>query len=219
MNTAIDFSILDALVNKQAATEPQDAPHAPLMPIEYKTIAEPQNALKTQANAPQGIYSKLERDERDKLEQREAAARQMEVYRAHQDAIKRGELLMSEITKGITGGIEPARLLLMALECISCQTGETRVFYEQNKQNLIAIHGAGLLEPAPLQMELDEVNKRLAMLTRPELDAEPEDSRERIRRAVKAHEARALLLEGRLQEARDNVPNLDTQDSEDTQAT
>ena len=103
------------------------------------------------------------------------------------------ERCRTAITKGILAAQSPHELLVKAMEWISRMTGDT-VFYDQGRENIKAIYGAGLLDPVPLEMELAEVRKRLAMLTRPELDAEPEDSRRRIGRAVKAHREREAQL-------------------------
>jgi len=182
MPANIDFTILDKI---KAPADPVEPPKAER---KYKTITSIQNAPEAPPEPLGAIYNKLA------MQEREAAARQMEVYRAHQEATKRGELLMCEITKGITRGEEPAWLLLKACEVIGGMTGDV-LFHEQNRKNLIAIHGAGLLEPAPLDMELQEIRQRLTMLTRPELDNEPADNRARIERAIKAHKERAAYLE------------------------
>ena len=187
MTDDLDFSILDALTANQPATLPQDERERA---EGCKEIPESTNALKTHSGASQGISNKADTQKRDR-------ERAVEVYRAYQEAIKSGGVLMSEVTKGIINGVAPERLLLTACQIIEGMTGDT-LFYEQNRENLKAIYGAGLLEPVPLQVELDDVRRRLAMLTRPELDAEPDDVRRRIRTATAAHEARAALLEARI---------------------
>lgn len=110
------------------------------------------------------------------------------------------EQYRSTITKGIQAGHNPFELLIQAMECISSMTSDS-VFYMQNYEDIKAIYGAGLLEPVPLEMELAEVRERLKMLTRPELETEPEDSKRRIQTAIKAHREREThllkLMEGK----------------------
>ncbi len=42
---------------------------------------------------------------------------------------------------------------------------------EQTRRGLVAVYGVGLLQPVPLTVELEDVKRRLTMLTRPELEA------------------------------------------------
>lgn len=99
------------------------------------------------------------------------------------------EQYCAAITKGIQAGESPYTLLLQSIECISAMTGDS-LFYTQNYENIKAIYGAGLSESVPLHMELTEVRQRLTMLTRPEIQDEPPDSRKRIERAIKSHRDR-----------------------------
>ena len=200
MNDTLDFSVLDALMGNLPNTKKQ--PENLTQGVrdegrEYKDIPVGDDALKSHSAVAQGIYSRLEAERREKERRSTNADRQAEVYFAYQEAIKRGGALMSEIMKGITAGEDPARLLLKACELIGSMTGDG-LFYEQARQSLIAIHGAGLLQPVPLTIELEVVKNRLAMLTRPELDDEPEDSRMRIGQAIKAHEERMSVLMARI---------------------
>ena len=138
---------------------------------------------------PPGIlptYHKLEKDMRHNARCREAVEKQAE-------AIAKSERLRVEITKGIQAGESQTRLLLKAIECISLITGD-KPFLEQNRKDLITIYGIGLNDAVPLAIVLAEVEQRLTMLTRPELEREPEDDRARIRRAIVAHENRIAEL-------------------------
>ncbi|MDR3046771.1 MAG: hypothetical protein LBU51_04035 [Bacteroidales bacterium] len=128
----------------------------------------------------------------------QAEQRAAEVYSAHQDAVIKSGQLTSDITKGIQEGQDPYSLLLKAIECISLMTGD-RVFYELNKDNIKNIHGIGLLKHIPIRLELDELQQRLKMLTRPELQDESEDGRTRIERSIKAHEERANYIKSLLE--------------------
>ena len=201
-NNDLDFSILDALAEKRSFTIHTEARKGGIKPhegdAEYKTMSDSQKTSQMQPDAPQAMYSKLVAEQRAKEAQQDAAEHQREVYRVHQEAIRRSGGIMTEITKGIINGVDPARLLLMACEVISTMTGD-RLFIEQNRKNLIAVHGAGLLQPVPLEMELQEVQERLERLMRPELDNEPPDSLRRIEVAVKAHRERVATLEALIQ--------------------
>ena len=194
MTGELDFSILDKLSEahpddgaERGDTLAQGALNEGRV---CREIPGTTNALKSHSGVSQGVSNKIAAQEREKEAVRE-------VYRAHQEAIRRGGALMSEVTKGIASGVAPERILLTACEVIGAMTGDT-LFYEQNRENLKAIYGVGLLEPVPLQIELEDVRRRLAMLTRPELQDEPPESRARIGRAVKAHEERAAALEARI---------------------
>ena len=82
-----------------------------------------------------------------------------------------------------------AKLLLLAVDCIGRITGDS-VFAAQSRADLVTVYGKALMQPEALQIELEGVQARLSMLTRPELDAEPEDSRRRIQAAIRAHKKR-----------------------------
>ena len=108
-----------------------------------------------------------------------------DAYRAYQANTQKAELHKAEIAKGILAGEGPYKLLLKAIECISLMTGET-AYYEQNRANLISIHGP--LDPEPRQMELEEIQARLSKL---EEAATREPDNSRIRAAIKEHQSRA----------------------------
>lgn len=150
---------------------------------------------KTGTAAPERgrAYYKLEAEEKARASLQEAETQHREVYRAHQDAIRRAGILRADITKGIQAAESPHTLLLKAIECISLMTGDS-LFHSQNKANMGAVYGMGLMEPEPLKKELQEVRWRLEMLTRPELDSEPADSRARIDQAIKAHRQREAQI-------------------------
>ena len=69
------------------------------------------------------------------------------------------------------------------------------VFYSQIEGDIRAIYGQGLLDPLPLQIELQQVQERLKRLREAEERELEADSRERIKRAVTAHENRIAELE------------------------
>ena len=124
----------------------------------------------------------------------EALQRRMAgAYKEYQGAIRKSGELRTQIIKGIQAGESPSSLLLTAIECIGLMTGDS-TFFTTNRENIAAVHGVGLLEDAPLNLQIMEVRERLAMLTRPELQAEPENTRRRIDQAVKEHRRREREL-------------------------
>lgn len=69
------------------------------------------------------------------------------------------------------------------------------VFYSQLNDDIRAIYGAGLSEPKPLELELEEVQERLQRLREAsQRGTEPADSLQRIERAIQAHEDRTRQL-------------------------
>ena len=129
----LDFSILDGVPN----------------------LAKPNDDKEQRNNASGKMYYKLEAEERQKAIIEEAAAKQLEVYAAHQEAIIKSGQLTSEITKGIRAGEKLENLFLKAIECISLMTGD-KLFYELNKNNLKNTYRIETSEPV---MEAVSVNE------------------------------------------------------------
>lgn len=153
--------------------------------------AQKQNTGTPEAPAePKTEYNPLERQQQ---QDREAEERARQVYRTYQDNIKLSGELQTAILKGLKSGADITDLFLKACKAISLMTSNG-VFYTQTEADLKAIYGIGLKQPGAIQKELNEVRQRLTMLTRPELQQEPEDSRSRINRAIKAHQDREKQL-------------------------
>ena len=178
--------------------EKKQAPESPTEPRkasgEYKTIADDKKPLETLVEGLQGIH---------KL-QRQADAKKMDIDRSlaickeYQQNIKTSSQLQTEILKGAKAGESVYSLLLKACKAISLMTSNS-VFYSQLEGDIRAIYGQGLLDPLPLQIELQETQERLTRL-REALNREIEpDAKERIQRAVKAHEAKIADLESLIQ--------------------
>lgn len=125
------------------------------------------------------------------------------IHLNYQEAFRKSEELRLAIAKGIDTGEAPTSLLLKALECISLLTGD-KMTYTQQEKDIVAIYGWGLREPASLELELDAVRARLAMLTRPSLitPQTPPDAQQRIHRAIEAHTALEKRLERELEAER-----------------
>lgn len=178
--------------------EKKQAPESPTEPRnasgEYKTIADDKKPLETLVDGLEGIH---------KL-QRQADAKKMDIDRSlaickeYQQNIKTSSQLQTEILKGAKAGESVYSLLLKACKAISLMTSNS-VFYSQLEGDIRAIYGQGLLDPLPLQIELQETQERLTRL-REALNREIEpDAKDRIQRAVKAHEAKIADLESLIQ--------------------
>ncbi len=125
--------------------------------------------------------------------------RTLGVYKEYQHNIKESETLQTELLKGVKAGEATHTLLLKACKAISLMTGN-KVFYNQIEADIKAIYGEGLLEQIPLEWELDEVRERKAKLEEAYKREETStDAKERIGRAIKAHEERANYLSSLLQ--------------------
>ena len=105
-----------------------------------------------------------------------------EAYREYQNNIRRSGSLRTEILKGVRAGESTQLLLLKAVECISCMTGD-KLFYSQIDGDLKAIYGEAFLEEIPLEWELEP------------------DARQRVQSAIKAHEERIRSLKGLLEKS------------------
>ena len=167
-----------------------------------KTITEPENPVET---PPEG----LERQQAKGLylqAQREAAEKQrtLDIFREYQENIKRSGQLQTEILKGVKAGESVYNLFLKAVKAISLMTSNS-LFYSQIEADTRAIYGEGLQEQAPLQCELAEVQKRLTRLREAQAEELEHDSRERIGRAIQAHEAKIAQLQGKIDRANNSI--------------
>ena len=69
------------------------------------------------------------------------------------------------------------------------------LFNDQIEADIKAIYGYGLGAKAPLQIELEEVRKRLQKLTEAAQREQEHDSQQRIQAAIKRHKSRITELE------------------------
>ena len=135
-------------------------------------------------------------EKRAKKEQRDREEAAI-ACREHIVNTAKSQLLQSEILKGLKAGADIYALFLKAAKAVSLMTNNS-LFYTQAEKDLIAIYGIGLQEKPPLSIELEAVEGRLQRLREAEGRETDPDSRERIRRAVIAHKARAEELGGLL---------------------
>ena len=167
--------------------QPSETPTETLLgQEEYKSSSEQENALKRQLEGLQGLqrkadYNKAQND------------RNLEIYREYQDNIKRSGSLRTDILKGARAGEDIYSLFLKAVECISRMTSD-KLFYSQIEEDIKTIYGRGLQEEAPLLLEIAETEERLYKLRQAQERETETDSRERIKKAVQAHERRIAEL-------------------------
>lgn len=190
-NVILDFT---GLFSQEEATE---SPVEPLLGAgAINNPIEPQKPVQGQING-------LEREQAKQLflqatREQEDHRRSLEVYRTYQENIKTSSTLQTQILKGLKAGEDVYSLFLKAAKAISLMTSNS-VFYNQTEKDLIAIYGRGLQEKPPLQMELEEVQERLQRLREAEKREQASDSKERIQRAIQAHENKATELRGMIE--------------------
>lgn len=198
----LDFSKLNNLAfmdftELPPEKQPSKTPLEPFLGAEeYKTPPKEENALEGQINGLEGIPILQRQADANKADRERALA----IYKEYQQNIKTSSQLQTEILKGARAGEDIYSLFLKACKAISLMTSNT-VFYSQLEGDIRAIYGEGLQNPAPLRKELTEVQKRLQKL-REALERELEhDSKERIKRAINAHENRIAELEAKIKQA------------------
>ena len=126
--------------------------------------------------------------------QRAENARSLAICQEYNANRAKSGQLTAEILKGLNAGESPYILLIKAAECIGLLTGETRVFPQSVKDKITEIYGQGLTDSRALEIELADVRRRLATLTRPDLEQTAN-----IKNAIKAHKEREqqiLSLQG-----------------------
>lgn len=201
----LDFTKLNSLAfmdfsedfsEKPPEKQPSKTPTETLLEPEGHKAPLEENALQGLTECLQGIPILQRQADANKAERERALA----VYREYQKNIKLSGQLQTEILKGVKRGEDIYSLFLKAVKAISLMTSNT-VFYSQLEGDIRAIYGQGLLDPLPLQIELQQVQERLTRLKEAEKREGEADSRERIKRAVQAHENRiaeleALILKG-----------------------
>ena len=169
---------------------------APNKPVEaktaqgaYKTIAEDKKPVETKIEGLQGIH-KLQRQADAKKEE---IARTEATNREYQQNSLKASQLQAEILKGTKAGEDIYSLFLKAAKAVSVMTSND-LFYKQLETDIRTIYGEGLLEPIPLQMEIQQTQERLQRL-REAYSREPIGS---LQKAIQAHETRIADLESLL---------------------
>lgn len=175
---------------KQAPEKPQETL---LRQEEYKT---PPQAEKPAEGIIEGMGALQLRADAIRLEN----SRSLEICKEYQENIKKSSQLQTELLKGVQAGEDIYTLFLKATEALSKLINNS-LFYEQIERDIKSVYGRGLQEPAPLRLELVEVNTRLTKLREAERRETDYNSLERIRVAIKAHESRIAELENSIARA------------------
>lgn len=175
---------------KQAPEKPQETL---LRQEEYKT---PPQAEKPAEGLIEGMGALQLRADAIRLEN----SRSLEICKEYQENIKKSSQLQTELLKGVQAGEDIYTLFLKATEALSKLINNS-LFYEQIERDIKSVYGRGLQEPAPLRLELVEVNTRLTKLREAERRETDYNSLERIRVAIKAHESRIAELENSIARA------------------
>lgn len=197
----LDFSKLNSLsfmdFTEIPPEKPSKTPSKPFLGAEeYITSTKEGNGLQGQINGLEGIPILQRQADANKAERERALA----VYREYQSNIKVSSQLQTDILKGAKRGEDIYSLFLKAVQAISLMTSN-KLFYSQLEADIRAIYGEGLQQPQPLISELTAVQERLTRLREAlQREGEPEDSRQRIQSAIKAHEARAKQLKKQIKQ-------------------
>ncbi len=187
-NTPLDFSGLFG-DNKQRSK----------MPVQPLSEGETYKHTSPEENGSTGLSEGLAGVRVNKLIKRAESERDMRleaqrICKEHQKNTAQSQQVQAEILKGLKAGESVHSLFLKAAKVISIMTNND-LFYDQVDKDLISIYGSGLKEDPALQIELERVQDRLRRLE----DAETREAdlpvKDRIRRAIKAHRAKAVELE------------------------
>ena len=130
----------------------------------------------------------------EQAQEAQEALREAGVYKRYQEATKASEQARTAITKGLQAGLNPYRLLLTAVDCIGKLTGDT-VFSSSAHDAITLLYGEIGGDPPALEIELEEVETRLANLRRYQAEHSGEL---RVQGAIRAHESRAADLRNRI---------------------
>lgn len=185
MGLNLDFSGLDSITLQTARKdfkEPFKAEGVKI-PIEDETSPEQANLSPHEELVGGVALTRLDRAKEDHQHT-------LEMYKDYQNNIRQAGQLQTELTKGARAGEPAYTLLLKAIKAISLMTGN-KTFYSQIYKDIKVIYGEGLKEQIPLEWELDEVKERLANMREAiERETTEADSKERIKKAIEAHEKR-----------------------------
>ena len=156
--------------------------------MDLRQYAATQEAVRTQQPPP------APRLVIEQAQEAQKALTSEEVYKRYQEATKASNGAKTAIIKGLQAGLNPYRLLLMATDCIGKLTGDT-VFSSAAHDAIALLYGEIVGDPPALEIELDEVETRLAKLRRYQ-EEHTEDLR--VQGIIRAHENRAQELRNRI---------------------
>ena len=185
----IDLTQLNKLNSKEGGQAQNKPVEAKTTRGAYKTLTNNEKPLETKIEGLQGI-NKLQRQADAK---REDIAHSLAISREYQQNTIKTSQLQAEILKGAKAGEDIYSLFLKAVKAVSLMTSND-LFYKQLEADIRTIYGEGLLEPIPLQMEIQQTQERLQRL-REAYSREPIGS---LQKAIQAHETRIADLESLL---------------------
>ena len=119
-----------------------------------------------------------------------------QIFKGYQEAIKQSELLQCDILKGVKEGENIYSLFLKACKVISV-INSNKVFYEQAQEDIKAIYGAGLAEPAAAEIFEAEVKARLDKLEQAVKGDLDEAEKSRIKTAIAQHRKKIETLKNK----------------------
>lgn len=174
----------------------KQAPEKPVEPRnasgEYKTIADNEKPVK---RLVEGLESQQAKQlHLEAVREREERERTLEIYREYQRNTMTSSQLQTEILKGARAGEDIYSLFLKAVKAISLMTSNN-LFYTQLEGDIRAIYGRGLQEAPAIDIELEQVVQRYIKLLEALEREQDGDSKDRIKRAITAHENRIKELE------------------------
>ena len=174
---------------KQAPEKPVEQRNAS---GEYKTIADTEKPVK---RLVEGVESQQAKQlHLEAVREREERERTLEIYREYQRNTMTSSQLQTEILKGARAGEDIYSLFLKAVKAISLMTSNS-LFYTQLEGDIRAIYGRGLQEAPAIDIELEQVVQRYIKLLEALEREQDGDSKDRIKRAIAAHENRIKELE------------------------
>lgn len=195
----LDLTGLSKLRTREFSPETEKKPPATI-PVE--TLSEGrQGKHPTEDEKPaEGLVVAHTELQRKAEAQRAKNERSLEICREYQQNIRKTELLQAEILKGAGAGADIYQLFLKAVEAVALMT-HNQLFLQQIRESIKTVYGKGLQEPAPLRLELGEVEYHLEKLGEALRREEDPDSLQQIRRAIQAHEKRKAELGAMIAEA------------------
>ena len=125
--------------------------------------------------------------------QRTAQAQAVEVYKEHQENIRKVGQLNTEILKGIQNGENLANLFLKAVKAMTLCTGN-KAEYDIIESTLLAVYGAGLHDKEVVSISIDAVQSRLDRLKKALTEVSNRNERSRIEQAIQAHQKKLEQL-------------------------
>lgn len=196
----LDLTRLTSLATKEHIKAPETAQKQPEEQKQYKPTPETKESLQGFLEGKNSIL-KLQR-KADQSEAEKERTKRAEIQK--RENIQQSNQLQTDILKGLKAGESVYSLFLKASKAISLMTGNT-AFITQIEEDIKSIYGAGLIEPEPLKLELEQTEKRLERLKHSFIREEETTTKQRIDNAVKAHEARIVKLKELIEKGAENL--------------